>query len=136
MAQIQSQTKQAKRAPVESPTKSKTMAKKKTVKKAKAGVKRVTKAELDPTTHLMRDITEVRVDQSGRIVLGKHLAKKLFSVSTSPDGTLTLKPAMVVPAPEAWFFEDKARVAAMERAMAQSKQGLGVETSLEELFDL
>jgi hypothetical protein len=39
------------------------------------------------------------VGASGQISLGKKYAGQLFEVQTAPDGTITLMPVKVVPAP-------------------------------------
>ena len=39
------------------------------------------------------------VGASGQISLGKKYAGQLFEVQTAPDGTITLQPVKVVPAP-------------------------------------
>ena len=50
------------------------------------------------------------VGASGQISLGKKYAGQLFEVQTAPDGTITLMPVKVVPAPTAQ--EEPARYAA------------------------
>ncbi len=79
---------------------------------------------------------EVRVDQAGRITLGKSLNGKMFKVSVTKAGEIRLVPARVVPDNEAWFFEDSERVKLFEHSLKQSLLGEEKEISLEELNDL
>ncbi|MES2614372.1 MAG: hypothetical protein V4591_03045 [Bdellovibrionota bacterium] len=79
---------------------------------------------------------EVRVDQAGRITLGKSLNGKMFKVSVIETGEIRLVPARVVPDNEAWFFEDPERVKLFESSLKQSLLGTEKEISLEELNDL
>ena len=51
------------------------------------------------------------VGASGQISLGKKYAGQLFEVQTAPDGTITLQPVKVVPAPLT-VQEEPARYAA------------------------
>ncbi len=50
-------------------------------------------------THNWRHAVLKEVGASGQISLGKRYAGQLFEVQTAPDGTITLMPVKVVPAP-------------------------------------
>jgi len=79
--------------------------------------------------------SEVRLDSSGRLSLGKGLGGRLFKVVTDGD-EIRLIPARVVPDSEAWFFEERDRVAAMDRSLAQANVGALEEMSAEGILDL
>ena len=79
---------------------------------------------------------EVRVDNAGRITLGKSLNGKMFKVRAGKDGEIYLIPARVVADTEAWFFENPERVKTFERSLGQSLAGEEQELTLEELIDL
>ncbi|MEY3902531.1 MAG: hypothetical protein RL189_1837 [Pseudomonadota bacterium] len=79
--------------------------------------------------------SEVRLDASGRLSLGKGLGGRLFKVVTEGD-EIRLIPARVFPDGEAWFFENQDRVKAMDRSLAQANAGALEEMSVAGIFDL
>ena len=86
--------------------------------------------------HAVKLPQEVRVDNGGRITLGKSLQGKMFKVSVSKSGEIHLVPARVVPDNEAWFFENPERVKSFEHSLTHSLLGEEQEITLEELNDL
>jgi hypothetical protein len=60
-----------------------------------------------------------QVGTSGQIALGKQLAGKYFEVSTREDGTIELKPMVVIPESQTWAHtpEMKKRLAESEKWM-------------------
>ena len=79
--------------------------------------------------------SEVRLDASGRLSLGKALGGRLYKVVTDGD-EIRLVPARAVPDGEAWFFEKRDRVAAMDRSVAQANAGTLEEITTEGIADL
>jgi crotonobetainyl-CoA:carnitine CoA-transferase CaiB-like acyl-CoA transferase len=72
-----------------------------------------------------------QVGTSGQIALGKQLAGKYFEVSTREDGTIELKPMIVIPESQAWAHtpEMKKRLAESSKWMAENPPR---ETNLDE----
>ena len=79
--------------------------------------------------------SEVRLDATGRLSLGKVLGGRLFKVVAVGE-EIRLIPARVVPDSEAWFFEKRERVAAMDRSIAQADADDLAEVSAEGIADL
>lgn len=79
--------------------------------------------------------SEVRLDAVGRLSLGKGLSGRLFKVVAEGD-EIRLVPARVVPDNEAWFFDKRERVAAMDRSVAQADAGELEEVSAGGIADL
>jgi hypothetical protein len=75
-----------------------------------------------------------QVGTSGQIALGKQLAGKYFEVSTREDGTIELKPMIVIPESQAWAHtpEMKKRLAESSKWMAENPPR---ETNLDEFFE-
>jgi hypothetical protein len=75
-----------------------------------------------------------QVGTSGQIALGKQLAGKYFEVSTLEDGTITLRPMVVIPESQAW-----AHTPAMKKRLAESekwmKENPPRETNLDDFFE-
>lgn len=78
-----------------------------------------------------------RTDSKGRITLGADFANQTFIVQVLDDGVVFLRPAVVVPAPEAWLFQNPKALSAVVRGFRQSKAGAVTEspTDLEDSFD-
>ncbi len=78
-----------------------------------------------------------KTDSKGRITLGPEFANQTFIVQVLDDGQVLLRPAMVVPAPEAWLFRNPKALSAVIRGLEQSKAGDVTEspTDLEDSFD-
>ncbi len=78
-----------------------------------------------------------RTDSKGRITLGAAFANQTFIVQVLDDGRVFLRPAMVVPAPEAWLFQNPKALSAVVRGLEQSAAGEIVESppDLEDSFD-
>jgi len=52
-------------------------------------------------------MTTKQVDSKGRITLNKAYANSTMLVDEQDDGTLILRPALTVPAREAWLWKNK-----------------------------
>ena len=78
-----------------------------------------------------------KTDSKGRITLGPDFANKTFIIQVLDDGRVFLRPAMVVPAPEAWLFRNPKALSAVIRGLEQSAAGEIVESppDLEDSFD-
>ena len=78
-----------------------------------------------------------KTDSKGRITLGPEFANQTFIVQVLDEGRVLLRPAMVVPAPEAWLFRNSKALGAVVRGLEQSKAGDVTEspTDLEDSFD-
>jgi hypothetical protein len=63
-----------------------------------------------------------QVGTSGQIALGKQLAGKYFEVTARDDGTIELKPMVVIPESQAWAHtpEMKKRLAESEKWMREN----------------
>jgi CRISPR/Cas system-associated protein Csm6 len=75
---------------------------------------------------LTRVSGNVKPDSRRRVVLPETvLAGKdiVYHVYTNSYGQIILDPQVTIPASEAWIFEDKAVLAALDEGMAESNNG-------------
>jgi predicted transcriptional regulator len=63
------------------------------------------------------------VDSKGRIVLDKSYAGATMLVDQRADGTIVLRPAVTVPANEAWLWKNKKALAMVQRGLKEARQG-------------
>src|SRR6184192_2934040 len=63
------------------------------------------------------------VDSKGRIVLDKSYAGSTMLVDQRADGTIVLRPAVTVPANEAWLWKNKKALAMVQEGLAEARQG-------------
>jgi len=63
------------------------------------------------------------VDSKGRIVLDKSYAGATMLVDQRKDGTIVLRPAVTVPADEAWLWKNKKALAMVQEGLAEARQG-------------
>jgi len=63
------------------------------------------------------------VDSKGRITLDKSYANTTMLVEQADDGTITLRPAVTVPANEAWLWKNKKALAMVMQGIADAKAG-------------
>jgi hypothetical protein len=64
-----------------------------------------------------------QVDAKGRITLDKRYAGGTMLVEESDDGTIILRPAVTVPANEAWLWKNKKALAMVMQGIADAKAG-------------
>jgi len=62
------------------------------------------------------------VDSKGRIVLDKSYAGATMLVDQRDDGTIVLRPAVTVPANEAWLWKNKKALAMVQRGLEEARQ--------------
>jgi hypothetical protein len=75
---------------------------------------------------LTRVSGSVKPDSRRRIVLPETTIKNediVYHVYTNSYGQIVLDPQVTIPASEAWIFEDKAALAALDKGMAESNNG-------------
>ena len=63
------------------------------------------------------------VDARGRLTLGREFANLRVIVKELEDGVLQLMPATVVPAREAWLYENPTALAAVKAGLEQARAG-------------
>ncbi len=64
-----------------------------------------------------------QVDSKGRIALDKAYAGSTMLVERRGDGTILLRPAVTVPAPEAWLWKNKQALARVQAGLAEAAEG-------------
>src|SRR5258706_16372037 len=62
------------------------------------------------------------VDSKGRIALDKSYAGATMLVDRRDDGTIVLRPAVTVPANEAWVWKNKKALAMVQRGLEDARQ--------------
>jgi len=67
-----------------------------------------------------------QVDAKGRITLDKRYAGGTMLVEESDDGTIILRPAVTVPANEAWLWKNKKALSMVQQGLEESRRGLSV----------
>ena len=67
-----------------------------------------------------------QVDTKGRITLDKSYAGTTMLIEQRDDGTITLHPAVTVPAKEAWLWKDKKALALVLRGLEDARRGISV----------
>lgn len=63
------------------------------------------------------------IDNAGRLCLGKENAGKQFKMTTSKTGIIELIPVKVIPEHEAWLYENKEALNAVQEGLEQAKEG-------------
>jgi hypothetical protein len=64
--------------------------------------------------------TTKQIDSKGRILLGKRFAGETVLVEERPGGEYLLRPAVTVPAAEAWLWKNKIALASVRRGIEQA----------------
>ncbi len=68
--------------------------------------------------------TLVRIDGKNRVTLGAIAQPgEQFTVYREPSGNIVLQPAKIVPANEAWLWENKAALASVLQGMREAEAG-------------
>jgi hypothetical protein len=70
----------------------------------------------------------VKPDAKNRVVLPKVLNGKdiTYHIYTNSVGQIVLDPQVTIPASELWLFENKEALSSIDRGMAESKNGQGI----------
>lgn len=69
-------------------------------------------------------------DSAGRLCLGKQFANKNFIFKLNEHGSIDLTPVKIIPEREAWLYENKTALNAVNKGLKQAKQGKGKPLSL------
>ena len=68
-------------------------------------------------------MTTKQVDSKGRITLDKTYANSMMLVDEQDDGTVILRPAVVVPAREAWLWKNKKALKMVLDGIDEARRG-------------
>ncbi len=63
------------------------------------------------------------VDSKGRLTLGESFANAIVLVEAREDGEVIIKRARVIPAGEAWLYDNKTALASVRRGLKQAAEG-------------
>ena len=63
-----------------------------------------------------------KIDSKGRLLLGEEFANQDVIIEPQKDGTLLLKPAVVVQIAEAWLYKNKTAFQAVKRGLEQASK--------------
>jgi hypothetical protein len=66
-----------------------------------------------------------KLDNSGRLTLGKERAGEQYEVNEAQDGTIVLTPVAVIPKRELWLWQNPEALASVKRGLEQSARGEG-----------
>jgi hypothetical protein len=66
-----------------------------------------------------------KLDNSGRLTLGKERAGEQYEANEASDGTITLTPVAVIPKRELWLWNNPEALASAKRGLEQSARGEG-----------
>lgn len=64
-----------------------------------------------------------KIDAKGRLLLGEKFANQSVIIETQKDGTILLKPAVVIPITEAWLYKNKSAFQSVKRGLEQASSG-------------
>ena len=64
-----------------------------------------------------------QVDSKGRIILDKSYAGATMLVERRDDGTILLRPAVTVPANEAWLWQNQQALAMVRQGLDEARAG-------------
>jgi len=66
-----------------------------------------------------------KLDNAGRLSLGKERAGEQYEVNEKSDGTIVLTPVAVIPKRELWLWKNPEALASVKRGLEQSARGEG-----------
>jgi hypothetical protein len=66
------------------------------------------------------------VDSKGRITLDKSYADSTMLMEQQEDGTVILRPAVTIPAREAWLWKNKKALAMVMQGLKEAREGKSV----------
>lgn len=61
-------------------------------------------------------------DNKGRIFLGSQFANVTFIIDDADPGQVVLKPAVAIPAKEAWLYKNETALELVRKGLAQAKK--------------
>ena len=61
-------------------------------------------------------------DSKGRILLGHQFANVTFIIDDADPGQVILKPAVAIPAKEAWLYENETALNLVRKGLAEAKR--------------
>lgn len=73
-------------------------------------------------------MTTKTIDERGRLTLGREFAGCTVIVDDSDPRQIVVKPMKLVPAHEAWLYENQAALELVRRGLAESRAGIASET--------
>ncbi len=62
-------------------------------------------------------------DEKGRLTLGSEFANMEFLVIRQPNGDVTLRPSVTIPANEAWLLKNAKALSMVARGLEQASEG-------------
>jgi hypothetical protein len=68
-------------------------------------------------------MTVKQVDSKGRVTLDKAYAGSTMILEQDEDGTIILRPAVTVPAREAWLWKNPKALAMVMRGLKDAREG-------------
>ena len=66
-----------------------------------------------------------KLDNSGRLTLGKDKAGEQYQVTEAEDGTIVLTPVAVIPKRELWLWQNPEALNSVRRGLEESARGEG-----------
>ena len=67
---------------------------------------------------------EVRkVDDAGRLSLGRSKAGEQYEITENEDGTVVLTPVVIIPKREVWLYKNPDAMALVQKGLAESARG-------------
>lgn len=77
-----------------------------------------------PVSFASQVTTLVRIDGKSRVTLGAIAQPgEQFTIHREPSGNIVLQPAKIVPANEAWLWENKTALASVLQGMREAEAG-------------
>jgi hypothetical protein len=67
--------------------------------------------------------TSIIADPKGRVTLGREYAGATLLVEKSENGVVTLRPAVTIPAGEAWLWRNREAAALVQAGLDEARQG-------------
>ena len=68
-------------------------------------------------------------DNKGRILLGSQFANVTFIVDDGDPGQVVLKPAVAIPAKEAWLYQNETALNLVRKGLAEAKSRIIVKSA-------
>jgi hypothetical protein len=75
------------------------------------------------STDMKYEALTKHVDSKGRLTLGESFANATVLVEARGDGEVIIKRARVIPAGEAWLYDNKTALASVRRGLKQAAEG-------------
>jgi hypothetical protein len=75
------------------------------------------------STDMKYEAMTKHVDSKGRLTLGESFANATVLVEVRGEGEVIIKRARVIPAGEAWLYDNKTALASVRRGLKQAAEG-------------